>query len=339
MEDQVLKKSVVEPTLTHNATFILLHDRGSSGAEFQNAICNALLPNLVRQVAPGARFVFPDGPLVDPTVGRDWYDLEYPQQEGSEAASLDQWTHVMYAAEQVDIVVKDEERLIGREKIFLGGVGKGCAIALMTLLEMDRPIGGFIGFGGWMPFIKDIKDVATLGMIQTPNPPFSQNGQYNQGGNGGMDPGQGNGFVDPRMLSIQNDQQQQPFPQAVFPTPMLAHPDQSAWAQHKRVAHFLRMFQWNEASRFRYENEFGTATPIVLMHSSNDELVNPLCAIQAEMVLTELGYGVKLRETNSGHVITRQVLGDLISTLIQILPLSNASLKSDLTTFMINSTT
>ncbi|RTE72112.1 hypothetical protein BHE90_013469 [Fusarium euwallaceae] len=320
--DQVLKKSVIEPILTHNATFILLHDRGSSGVDFQNTLCNALLPNLVSQVAPGARFVFPDGPLVDPTtVGRDWYDLEYPQIEGREAASLNQWTHVMYAAEQIDIVVKDEERLIGREKIFLGGVGKGCAIAMTTLLEMNQPIGGFIGFGGWMPFIKDIKDVATLGMIQTPNPPFSQNNQYNQGGIGGMAPG---------------GQQQQPFPQAIFPTP---DSNQSAFARHKRVARFLRMFQWNEASRFRYEDDFGTATPIVLMHSPNDEVVDPLLAIEAEMMLTELGYGVKLKSSDCGHTITRQVLGDFISILIQILPLSNASLKSDLTTFMVNSTT
>lgn len=335
MEGQKLKRNVVEPASVHNATFILLHDRGSSGAELQHALCNALLPTFVSQVAPGARFIFPDGPFSDPKGGRDWYALEYPQLECGEAASVDQWAHVMYAAEQVDMVVEDEAQLISRKNIFLGGVGKGCAVAMVTLLEMERPLGGFIGFGGWMPFVRDMKDVATLGMVQTPDPPFSQN---NQGGIGGMAPGQGNGLIDPRLLSIQNGQQQQPFPQAISPTPMLAQPDQSIGARHQRVAHFLRQFEWTEEARFKYEKEFSTATPIVLMHSPNDDLVSRSHAKEAQMMMMQLGYHVKLEESNTGHTITRGVLSDLLLALLEVLPFSNNALRSDLMHFMMGST-
>ncbi|KAM6505441.1 hypothetical protein FSOLCH5_014658 [Fusarium solani] len=179
MDGQELQRSVVQATQVHNTTFILLHDRGSSGAELQHTLCSALLPSFVSQIVPGARFVFPDGPLACPTGGRDWYALEYPQLECGEAASLDQWQHVMCAAEQVDMVVEDEARAVGRENVFLGGVGKGCAVAMVTLLEMEHALGGFVGFGGWMPFVRDMKDVATLSLIQSPDPPFSQNGHYN----------------------------------------------------------------------------------------------------------------------------------------------------------------
>ncbi|KAI8684313.1 Abhydrolase-2 domain-containing protein [Fusarium keratoplasticum] len=338
MEGQKLKRNVVEPTTVHNTTFILLHDRGSSGAELQHALCIALLPTLVSQVAPGARFIFPDGPFLDPKGGRDWYALEYPQLECGEAASLDQWAHVIYAAEQVDMVVEDEAQLISRKNIFLGGVGKGCAVAMMTLLEMERPLGGLIGFGGWMPFVRDMKDVATLGMIQTPDPPFSQNSQHNQGGIGGIALGQGNGLIDPRLLSIQNGQQQQSFPQAVSPTPLLAQPDQSMEARHQRVAHFLRQFEWTEEARFKYEREFSTATPIVLMHSPNDELVSRSHAKEAQMMLMQLGFHVKLEESNTGHAITRGVLDELLLALLEVLPFSSDALRFDLMNFMMGST-
>ncbi|UPK97674.1 hypothetical protein LCI18_008609 [Fusarium solani-melongenae] len=334
MEGQGLRGKVVEPTSVHNTTFILLHDRGSSGAELQYTLCNALFPNLVSQLAPGARFIFPDGPFSDPKGGRDWYALEYPQLECGEAASLDQWAHVMYAAEQVDMVVEDEAQLISRENIFLGGVGKGCAVAMMTLLEMERPLGGFIGFGGWMPFVRDMKDVATLGMIQTPDPPFSQKNQHSQGGIGGMAPGQGNGLIDPRLLSIQNGQQQQPF----SPTPLLAQPDQSTEARHQRVAHFLRHFEWTEDARFKYEKEFSTATPIVLMHSPNDELVSRSHAKEAQMMLMQLGFHAKLEESNTGHTITRGVLDELLIALLDVLPFSSDALRFDLMNFMMSLT-
>ncbi|KAL2685449.1 hypothetical protein Neosp_006547 [[Neocosmospora] mangrovei] len=327
MEGQTLKRNVVEPATIHNSTFILLHDRGSSGAEFQRALCSALLPTLISQVAPGTRFIFPDGPFSDRNGRRDWYRLEDPQLECGETASLDQWRHVMYAAEEVDMVVEDEARLIGRENVFLGGVGKGCAVAMMTLLEMDRPIGGFIGFGGWMPFVRDMRDVATLGKILTPDPPFSQN---NQGGIGDMAPGQVNGLVDPRMLSIQDNQQQQPFPQAVSSTPVSELPDQSVEARHQRVADFLRQFEWSEKARDEYKNEFSTATPIVLTHSSNDELVSRSHAKEAQMMLFQLGYHVKLGESNSGHTITKEVLDWLISTLLEVVPFSYETLRSGL---------
>ncbi|EEU48587.1 uncharacterized protein NECHADRAFT_74881 [Fusarium vanettenii 77-13-4] len=337
MEGQKLQRNVVEPATIHNSTFILLHDRGSSGAEFQRALCNALLPTLIRQVAPGTRFIFPDGPFSDPNGGRDWYRLEHPQLECGEAASLDQWRHVMYAAEEVDMVVEDEARLIGRKNVFLGGIGKGCAVAMMTLLEMEKPIGGFIGFGGWMPFVRDMKDVATLGKILTPDPPFSQNNLHSQGGIEDMALGQGNGLVDPRMLSIQNNQQQQPFPQAVSPTPVFELPNQSVEARHQRVAHFLRQFEWTEHARDKYEKEFSTATPIVLMHSSNDEKVSRSHAKEAQMMLFQLGYHVKLGESNTGHTITREVLRWLISTLLEVLPFSYEALRSDLMRFIMSS--
>lgn len=338
MEGQELQRSVVQPTQLHNTTFILLHDRGSSGADLQYALCNALLPTHVTQVVPGARFVFPDGPVASPTGGPDWYALEHPHLECAEAASLDQWRHVMYAAEQVDMVVEDEARLIGRENVFLGGVGKGCAVAIMTLLEMEHPIGGFVGFGGWMPFVRDMKDVATLGMIQTPDPPFSQNDQHSRGGNGGMDLSQGSGLIDPRLLSIQDEPQQQLFSQAVSLSPLFPQPDQSPGARHQRVAHFLRQFEWTEAARFKYERELSTATPIALMHSPNDDIVDRSHAKEAQMMLMQLGYHVRLDESNTGHMITRGVLGDLISTLLNVLPFSNDALRSDLMNFMMGST-
>ncbi|KAM0427458.1 hypothetical protein ACHAPT_007418 [Fusarium lateritium] len=344
LKGKQLKRGEVNPTGPHNTTFILLHDRGSSGAELQHKLCDAILPSHVSQIVPGARFVFPDGPRKGPNGGRDWYALEHPLKECEEEASLDQWRHVMYAAEQVDMVVEDEAQHVGRENVFIGGVGKGCAVAMITLLEKEHALGGFVGFGGWMPFVRNIMDLATLGMIQTPGPPFSKNGRYSQGGNGEPSSGQSNGSamdwepdpnqsIDPRLFADQDEQQQQQQQQQqqAAPRPVFPLPDQSTKARHERVAYFLRQPEWKESSRSKYAVDLSTATPIVLVHSTDDDEVNYSHAKEAQMMLMQLGFNVKLKASKSRHKITSEVLSDSMLGLVETL--SNGDLRVELMQF------
>ncbi|KAE8448232.1 hypothetical protein EG329_009662 [Mollisiaceae sp. DMI_Dod_QoI] len=48
-----------------------------------------------------------------------------------------------------------EQESIPKDRIILGGLGQGCALALAALLTLPRTckFGGFIGFGGWLPYL------------------------------------------------------------------------------------------------------------------------------------------------------------------------------------------
>jgi predicted esterase len=47
------------------------------------------------------------------------------------------------------------------ENIIIGGLSQGCAMALICLLSMTFPVGGFVGMSGWMPFRHDIEDLTS----------------------------------------------------------------------------------------------------------------------------------------------------------------------------------
>ncbi|KAL1904130.1 hypothetical protein Sste5344_010154 [Sporothrix stenoceras] len=46
---------------------------------------------------------------------------------------------------------------VPRQNIVLGGLSQGCAMALICLIALERPIGGFVGMSGWLPFQKEIE--------------------------------------------------------------------------------------------------------------------------------------------------------------------------------------
>ncbi|KAF4972774.1 hypothetical protein FZEAL_9531 [Fusarium zealandicum] len=317
MNGEELTHHKVNASQAHNCTFILLHERGSSGADLCRALCAELTSNntTIASVLPGARFVFPDGPLAAAEGGRDWYGLEDPGEECAEQASWDQWRHVAYAAEQIDMIVADEADIIGRENVFIGGVGKGCAVAMFALLEMEMAIGGFLGFGGWMPFVRDVKDVATLGAIDSPlHPSALQDAQSLRPSplrnevlaEDAMDwqPGNDDIAVDPSLLTSQ----QPPPPPALLD-------DQSQQARLQRVTNFLRQFEW--VNHEEWAESTSVKTPVFLVHAHHDTTVEFSHSKEAQQTLKELGFDAKLNVLQAGgHDVSHEALQEFLTMIV-----------------------
>ncbi|KAF4461358.1 acyl- thioesterase 1 [Fusarium albosuccineum] len=165
IDDKELTFESMDATGIHTNTLILLHERGSSGFELMKTFLKSLNPHTLNQILPQTRFVFPNGPHPAPEGGRDWYFLEPPYEECAETASVAQWDDVAYAAEMLDGVIANETTFIDKENVFIGGVGKGCTVAMCYLMSMEVRMGGFLGFGGSMPFVRDMKDIITTGKL------------------------------------------------------------------------------------------------------------------------------------------------------------------------------
>ncbi|KAK5992565.1 Acyl-protein thioesterase 1-like protein [Cladobotryum mycophilum] len=162
---------VVQPSDEHTHTAVLLHGRGSAGEEFADELFESALSsgkNLQDQF-PQWRWVFPSSPvewnatfqenmsswfeaqsLTDPTIRQDL------QIAGIKTSA----THICH-------ILEDEiQQLNGKsEKLVLGGISQGGAVAIWSLLYRKRSqserLGGFVGANTWLPFATSIQDILT----------------------------------------------------------------------------------------------------------------------------------------------------------------------------------
>lgn len=99
-----------------------------------------------------------------------WFDV-YSLTNIEERAEL-QVEGVRESVKDVVRVVKEEVRLVGgeAERVFLGGMSQGmaaavwglfCYVSCFSFQGIERPLGGFIGFCGWMPFVSRMKEFFT----------------------------------------------------------------------------------------------------------------------------------------------------------------------------------
>ncbi|KAH6952399.1 hypothetical protein BKA56DRAFT_709454 [Ilyonectria sp. MPI-CAGE-AT-0026] len=131
--------------LTH--TFILLRDNASNPKKLLAALNEITSQGHLRHVC----FVLPNAkdPVTsadDETAGYTWFplgDLD-PQCRGAPVDEV--WPGVGEVAAALDQIVMTEAEDVGLENVFLGGIGMGAAVGLVTLprLWMTKPLGGFL---------------------------------------------------------------------------------------------------------------------------------------------------------------------------------------------------
>ncbi|KAK8043484.1 hypothetical protein PG993_005914 [Apiospora rasikravindrae] len=160
---------IIEPSLRHTHSLILLHGLGSNGHKFgqeltETAICSN--GQAITEALPNVRFIFPTAKRRRSSAfGRSmltqWFDIaslddpsyrSHTQIQGIEES----YRHLLHLIDQ-------ESAQISRKNLFLGGLSQGCAIALVTLLTLPFPLGGFIGMSGWLPFQQEIEEAAQPG--------------------------------------------------------------------------------------------------------------------------------------------------------------------------------
>lgn len=166
--DQFGPLHVVQPQTEHSQTIVLLHGRGSTGEEFADELFTSNLSSdsSIRDEFPGCRWVFPSSKeLWSSTFQEDmpaWF--EAPSLTDTTAGQDLQVPGIRDSVAYVCGILDDEISLVGgrAERVVLGGISQGGAIAMWTLLchnqAREQGLCAFVGTSTWLPFAADIED-------------------------------------------------------------------------------------------------------------------------------------------------------------------------------------
>lgn len=155
----------VLPTSKHTHTVILLHGRGSNGEEFAEELFQgeSFSDQSLPQHFPSFKWIFPSAYPSFSTVFQEdlveWFDI-YSLTEPSLEEEL-QIDGLSKSVAFMQRLVKEEARLLGptgHDRVVLGGISQGCAVAVTALMTGMCGIGAFVGFNGWMPLADSIQE-------------------------------------------------------------------------------------------------------------------------------------------------------------------------------------
>jgi lysophospholipase-2 len=151
---------IINPSATHTHTVILLHGRGSNAPEFASEFFESQASDsrFLAEIFPTYKWVFLCAALrhahIEGEALHQWFDMECVQTPYHDPQKL-QTAGLRDNLEFIRGVVEREAREVGGfDKIFLGGISQGCAMAVTACLTVPTPLAGFIAFSGWCPFAK-----------------------------------------------------------------------------------------------------------------------------------------------------------------------------------------
>jgi len=156
---------VIHPTSVHTHTVILLHGRGSNGEEFADEFFQGetFAELSLRGHFPDFKWVFPNARERFSTVFQEdlveWFDIYSLTDPGKEEEL--QVEGLRESVGHIQSLIEKEVQVFGasaRDRIILGGISQGCAVAIITLLAGACGIGDFVGFNGWMPLSERVKE-------------------------------------------------------------------------------------------------------------------------------------------------------------------------------------
>ncbi|KAK4242358.1 Alpha/Beta hydrolase protein [Achaetomium macrosporum] len=157
---------VIEPSLEHTHTAIMLHGRGSNGPEFAEELAETATPGqkpLVQRF-PGWRWVFPSSQELWSTAFEEmlpaWFEA-HSLTDPTERQDL-QMEGIRRSVTRIKSIIGQEAaRLSGRtERIVIAGISQGGAIGMWALLcqeNLNKRFGAFVGASTWLPFAVNIE--------------------------------------------------------------------------------------------------------------------------------------------------------------------------------------
>ena len=156
---------IVNLTLSHKQTFLILHGRGSDAQKFGPALLDTKLPNgqTLQTAFPHAKFVFPTASrrraiVYNRSFIHQWFDnwtLDKPlKKEELQIEGLRETSAYIHGLIQKEIAI------VGARNVVLGGLSQGCAASLVSLLTWEgEPFAAQFGMCGWIPFRTHIADI------------------------------------------------------------------------------------------------------------------------------------------------------------------------------------
>lgn len=152
---------IIDPTPTHTHTLIMLHGRGSTGEEFAEDLSSLALSDgsSIYKKFPGCRWVFPSSQELWSTMFQEdlpaWFEAHSltditARQELQMGGIEDSVSYI------TNIIEEEVEELGGdADRLALGGISQGGAIALWTLLCQRKSTmkpGAVVVTNTWLPF-------------------------------------------------------------------------------------------------------------------------------------------------------------------------------------------
>lgn len=158
------RPKVIAPVKDHKYTIILLHGRGSNGEEFADEFLAGQCSNgktLTQQNLQHCKWVFPQAHERISTVFQEeiseWFDI-FSLSNTDEREEL-QLEGLRESIEHVQGIIEEEMKHVPAERIVLGGISQGLAVASHVLLSGNYKLGGFLGFSGWLPLRSHLRKV------------------------------------------------------------------------------------------------------------------------------------------------------------------------------------
>ncbi|KAL8622445.1 hypothetical protein ACOMHN_034110 [Nucella lapillus] len=142
---------VVPPLKDHRATLIFLHGLGDTG--------HAWAEELEMLKFQHIKIICPHAPFQAVTVNRrmrmpSWFDVH-----GFGPDTTEDEASIKKASQTLQNLIEEEEKNgISSNRIYIGGISQGGAVALYTAFAVDRPVGGVVALSTWLPLHKTLAD-------------------------------------------------------------------------------------------------------------------------------------------------------------------------------------
>ena len=158
---------VTGPNPSH--AVIWLHGLGADAGDFW-----PIVPELGLPATPAWRFVFPNAPVRPVTINggipmRAWFDIL--SRESITPMDSDGMAASSRALEE--LIAREEQRGISRNRIVLAGFSQGGTIAVRTALLSDKPVAGVVALSTFLPPLQPSASASGL-------PCFSAHGSHDE---------------------------------------------------------------------------------------------------------------------------------------------------------------
>ena len=146
MKPEYLACVEIGPASDARSSVIWLHGLGADGHDFE-----PIVPELGLNPELAIRFVFPHAPAIPVTINSGmimpaWYDIR-----GTDLDDREDLEGVRLSASRIqDLIEREVERGISRERIVLAGFSQGGAVALFLALRYPHRLAGILGLSTYL---------------------------------------------------------------------------------------------------------------------------------------------------------------------------------------------
>jgi lysophospholipase-2 len=154
----------IPPLEKHTHTIILLHGRDSTALEFAPEFLESQASDdrTLPQIFPTIKWVFPTSQIRNSqrfeTGLSQWFDI-WSVENPSEKEEL-QKEGLRESVIEIAAVVTREAEVVGPERVILGGISQGAAVAVHALMYGGVRLGAFVGLCTWLPLQAHVENIA-----------------------------------------------------------------------------------------------------------------------------------------------------------------------------------